>query len=85
MSKKEAKKQKKDTIHPNYRPITVKMTDGSTFVTRSTYQHDTLTLDIDVKTHVAWTGTAGFINSRASQVSKFNERYSGLNFTGKKQ
>jgi len=39
---------KADT-HPAYHPITVVMTDGSKFVTRSTYGKpgDTLSLDID--------------------------------------
>ena len=48
---------KKD-IHPDYHEITVVMTDGSTFQTRSTYgkEGDTLNLDIDSKSHPAWTG-----------------------------
>jgi len=38
--------------------ITVQMVDGSTYQTRSTYgkEGDTLVLDIDSKTHPAWTG-----------------------------
>ena len=48
---------KKD-IHPDYHEITVIMTDGTEFKTRSTYgaAGDTLRLDIDPKTHPAWTG-----------------------------
>jgi len=48
---------KKDT-HPDYHTITVQMVDGSTYETRSTYgkEGDTLVLDIDSKTHPAWTG-----------------------------
>jgi len=48
---------KKD-IHPDYHPIKVVMTDGTEFITYSTYGKagDTLTLDIDPKTHPAWTG-----------------------------
>ena len=43
---------KKD-IHPDYHEITVIMTDGSEFKTRSTYGSagDSLRLDIDPKTH----------------------------------
>ncbi|MEM9717396.1 MAG: 50S ribosomal protein L31, partial [Pseudomonadota bacterium] len=48
---------KKD-LHPDYHTITVKLTDGSTYQTRSTYgaEGDTLTLDIDPSAHPAWTG-----------------------------
>ncbi|MEM1409242.1 MAG: 50S ribosomal protein L31, partial [Pseudomonadota bacterium] len=45
---------KKD-IHPEYHLITVTLTDGSTFQTRSTYGKpgDTLNLDIDPSSHPA--------------------------------
>ena len=48
----------KKEIHPDYHEITVVLTDGSEFKTRSTYGSagDTLRLDIDPKTHPAWTG-----------------------------
>jgi large subunit ribosomal protein L31 len=48
----------KKQIHPNYHMITVVMTDGTTFETRSTYGKpgDSLHLDIDPKSHPAWTG-----------------------------
>ena len=48
---------KQDT-HPDYHFINVVMTDGTTYRTRSTYQKEgaTLNLDIDPKTHPAWTG-----------------------------
>ena len=48
---------KKD-IHPNYHRITVKLTDGSTFETRSTYgkEGEILKLDIDPISHPAWSG-----------------------------
>ena len=51
---------KKD-IHPDYHMITVAMTDGTKYQTRSTYgkEGDTLQLDIDPKTHPAWTGVHG--------------------------
>ena len=52
---------KKD-IHPKYHEINVVMTDGSTFKTRSTWgkQGDTLKLDIDSKSHPAWTGAVSY-------------------------
>src|ERR1700724_1843989 len=48
----------KEGIHPDYHEITVVMTDGSTYQTRSTYGKagDTLRLEIDPKSHPAWTG-----------------------------
>jgi len=48
----------KDGIHPDYHEITVVMTDGTTYQTRSTYGKagDTLRLEIDSKSHPAWTG-----------------------------
>src|ERR1700686_580327 len=74
---------KKD-LHPDYHEITVIMTDGSEFVTRSTYgkKGDKLHLDIDPKTHPAWTGTHRMVD-RGGQLAKFNKRFSGL--SGKKE
>ena len=48
----------KKKIHPNYHKIKVVMTDGSEFETRSTWgkENDVLKLDIDPKSHFAWTG-----------------------------
>jgi large subunit ribosomal protein L31 len=48
----------KPDIHPEYHLIKVVMTDGTEFLTRSTYGNagDTLHLDIDPTTHSAWTG-----------------------------
>ena len=47
--------------HPDYHFITVTMTDGTTYRTRSTYGKEgaKLNLDIDPKTHPAWTGEIG--------------------------
>ncbi|WOF74976.1 50S ribosomal protein L31 [Parvibaculaceae bacterium PLY_AMNH_Bact1] len=70
---------KKDT-HPDYHTITVAMTDGTTFQTRSTYgaEGDTLTLDIDPTTHPAWTGGTGALLDRGGRVSRFKKKYDGL-------
>jgi len=69
----------KASIHPDYHEITVVMTDGSEFKTRSTYGKpgDSLRLDIDPKTHPAWTGVQRLIDS-GGQVAKFNKRFAGL-------
>ncbi len=69
----------KSDIHPEYHEITVVMTDGSEYKTRSTYGEpgDTLRLDIDPKTHPAWTGQHRLVDT-GGQVAKFNKRYEGL-------
>ena len=69
----------KADIHPEYHEITVQMTDGTEFKTRSTYGKpgDTLRLDIDPKTHPAWTGVHRLIDS-GGQLAKFNKRFQGL-------
>lgn len=66
---------KKD-IHPDYHEITVEMTDGSTFTTRSTYGSagETLKLGIDPKTHPAWTGVHRLMDS-GGQLAKFRKRF----------
>ncbi|MEP0320764.1 50S ribosomal protein L31 [Bauldia litoralis] len=70
---------KKD-IHPEYHEIKVVMTDGTEYVTRSTFgaTGDTLTLDIDPKTHPAWTGGGQHLTDRGGRVSRFKNRYKGL-------
>ena len=70
---------KKD-IHPDYHEITVVMTDGTTYTTRSTYgkEGDTVKLDIDPKTHPAWTGGQQRLVDSGGQVAKFNKRFKDL-------
>lgn len=65
--------------HPDYHTITVKMVDGSTYETRSTWgkEGDTLVLDIDPKTHPAWTGGEARISDRG-RVSKFKDKFKGF-------
>ena len=69
----------KKGIHPDYHEITVVMTDGSKYKTRSTMGKagDTLKLDIDPKSHPAWTGQHRILDS-GGQVARFNKRFSGL-------
>ena len=69
---------KKD-VHPEYHEITVQMTDGSSYKTRSTWgsEGETMKLDIDPKSHPAWTGEHRLVDS-GGQVAKFNKRFEGL-------
>lgn len=75
----------KADIHPAYHFIKVVMTDGSEFMTRSTYGKpgDKLNLDIDPKTHPAWTGGTQQLMDRGGRLSKFNNRFGALGL-GKK-
>ena len=73
----------KKEIHPDYHEITVIMTDGSEFQTRSTWGEsgDTMKLDIDSKSHPAWTGEHRLVDS-GGQVAKFNKRFQNLGLEG---
>lgn len=70
----------KTEIHPDYHFITVTMTDGSTYKTRSTYGKEgaDLHLDIDPKTHPAWTGGNQQLLDRGGRVSRFTAKYGGF-------
>jgi len=74
----------KADIHPDYHFITLKLNDGTEYVTRSTYgaDGDTLVLDIDPNSHPAWTGGTQTLLDRGGRVSRFNDKFSG--FLGKK-
>ena len=69
---------KKD-IHPDYHEITVQMTDGSTYSTRSTWGKagDTIKLDIDPKPHPAWTGGPQRVLD-TGRVAKFRNKFKGF-------
>lgn len=70
----------KPNIHPDYHDITMVMSNGDTFQTRSTYgkEGDKLLLDVDYRNHPAWTGGVSQINQKASKVASFNKRFAGL-------
>ena len=65
--------------HPDYHFITVVMTDGTSYKTRSTYgkEGDSIQLDIDPKTHPAWTGGNQVVLDRG-RVSKFKDKFKGF-------
>ena len=66
--------------HPDYHFVNIKMTDGTTFKTRSTYgkSEDNLTLAIDPLTHPAWTGGSQKLLDTGGRVSKFKKKYQGF-------
>ena len=69
----------KPEIHPQYHTIKVVMTDGTEFETKSTWGKagDVMRLEIDPKSHPAWTGVHRMIDS-GGQVAKFNKRFQNL-------
>ena len=75
----------KKNIHPDYHKIKVVMTDGSHFETMSTWgkEGDTLKLDIDSKSHSAWTGGKQAILYKG-RVSKFNTKFQNFRSEQKK-
>jgi large subunit ribosomal protein L31 len=70
----------KPETHPDYHTIKVVMTDGTEFTTRTTWgkEGDTLHLDIDPKSHPAWTGGQQQIVDRGGRVSRFQKKFAGL-------
>jgi len=70
---------KKET-HPDYHTIKVVMTDGTEYETRSTWgkEGDTLRLDIDSKSHQAWTGGQHQLIDSGGQVARFKKRFQGF-------
>ena len=71
----------KANIHPNYHEVTVVMTDGTEFKTRSTYGKagDKLRLDVDPKTHPAWNKGGYMIMENVGQMDKFKKRFGKFN------
>ncbi len=69
----------KANIHPDYHEINIVMTDGTEFKTMSCMGKagDTLRLDIDPKSHPAWTGVQR-MTDRGGQVAKFNKKFASI-------
>jgi large subunit ribosomal protein L31 len=70
----------REGIHPDYHTVNVVMTDGTKYQTRSTYgkEGDTLTLDVDPKTHPAWVG--GVHLKKTGRLESFNSRFGSMAF-----
>ena len=70
----------KASIHPDYHVIKVVMTDGTEYETRSTWgsEGQVMNLEIDPKSHPAWTGGNQQMLDRGGRVSRFKKRYEGL-------
>ena len=68
----------KEGIHPDYHPITVVMSDGTKYETRSTMgaAGHVIQLDVDPKTHPAWVG--GITIRKTGQMEKFANKFAFL-------
>ena len=66
----------KSEIHPDYHTITIVMTDGTKYETRSTWgkEGDEMTLQVDSASHPAYTGKRRVLDTEG-RVDKFNKRY----------
>ncbi len=69
-----------EDFHPDYHMVKIVMTDGSEYMTYSTYgkEGDTITLDIDPRTHPAWTGGNQQVMDRGGRLSRFKKKFEGL-------
>lgn len=75
----------KQGIHPDYHKITVVMTDGTKYETRSTWgkEGDVLQLDVDPKTHPAWVG--GINLRKTGQMEKFQNKFGNFGAAASKK
>ena len=75
----------KEGIHPDYHKITIQMTDGTKYETRSTWgkEGDVQQLDDDPKTHPAWVG--GVNLRKTGQLEKFENKFKNFALSAKKK
>lgn len=66
----------KKGIHPDYKEITVVLSDGSEIVTRSTMKtkDGVYKSEVDSKNHPFYTGNQNF-SAKAGRIDRFNKRY----------
>jgi len=64
----------KSDIHPDYHPITVECSCGSSFETRSTHKGETMHVEVCSQCHPFFTGKQKLMDT-AGQVDKFRRRY----------
>lgn len=72
---------KKD-IHPEYHRIKVRLTSGDEIEMQSTWgkEGDTLSLDVDPKSHPAWVGGRQKLMDSGGRVSRFREKFGSEKF-----
>jgi large subunit ribosomal protein L31 len=70
----------KSGIHPDYHEIKIVQTDGTEYTTRSTWGKpgEVMKLDIDPKSHPAWTGGQQQLMDRGGRLSRFQKRFGNI-------
>lgn len=70
----------KKKIHPKNNIMTVIMTNGVVYKTKTTLNKNLLKLELDTKSHSLWNKKSNmlFIDKK-SQVAKFNKKFSNSN------
>ena len=61
-------------IHPDYHAVEVLCSCGNTFVTRSTYKGDHMTVDVCSKCHPFYTGKQKILDT-GGRVARLEKRY----------
>lgn len=74
----------KPNIHPDYHDVKVTCSCGSTFVTRSTLEKDTLLLEVCAMCHPFYTGTQKIVDT-AGRVDRFRQKYGIRGAKGKEK
>lgn len=64
----------KPDIHPSYKDIKVTCSCGNSFVTRSTLDKDSLSLEVCSVCHPFYTGTQKLVDT-AGRVDRFRQKY----------
>jgi large subunit ribosomal protein L31 len=64
----------KPDIHPKYKEVKVTCSCGSVFMTRSTMERDTLSLEVCSACHPFYTGTQKIVDT-AGRVDRFKKKY----------
>lgn len=64
----------KKGIHPDYKEITVVLSDGTEFKTRSTMDTEVYKSEVDSKNHPFYTDNMQF-QKKADRIDRFNKRY----------
>ena len=64
----------KQGIHPDYHAVQVTCSCGNTFVTRSTYNGDHMTVDVCSNCHPFYTGQQKFVDT-GGRVQRFADRF----------
>lgn len=64
----------RENIHPKYKEIKVTCSCGNSFVTNSTIEKDSLSLDVCAACHPFYTGAQKIVDT-AGRVDRFRQKY----------